>query len=92
MNGQVDLQGRALLTVSIRTAPDSATSPVEVWIDTGFTGELWEQECFDRIIRDTDHLCRIVNYIGNNPRVAGISDDKSFRWIDPEWQAAGWAF
>ena len=40
MNGQVDLQGRALLTVSIRTAPDAATSPVEVWIDTGFTGEL----------------------------------------------------
>ena len=40
MNGQVDLQGRALLTVPIRTAPDAATSPVEVWIDTGFTGEL----------------------------------------------------
>ena len=40
MNGQVDLQGRALLTVLIRTAPDATTSPVEVWIDTGFTGEL----------------------------------------------------
>ena len=40
MNGLVDLQGRALLSVPIRTAADATTSVVEVWIDTGFTGEL----------------------------------------------------
>ena len=40
MNDQVDLQGRALLTVPIRSTPDAEPLPVEVWIDTGFTGEL----------------------------------------------------
>ena len=40
MNGLVDLQGRALLTVEIRTAQDATVLPLEAWIDTGFTGEL----------------------------------------------------
>lgn len=59
---------------------------------TGQTGELWEQECFDRIIRDTDHLQRIVQYIGNNPQQAGVPRDQWFRWIDPQWQQTGWDF
>lgn len=40
MNGFVDEQGRALLTIPIRTAPTATPSPLEVWIDTGFTGDL----------------------------------------------------
>ena len=40
MNGLVDLQGRALLTVLIRAEPDAEVIPVEAGIDTGFTGEL----------------------------------------------------
>lgn len=59
---------------------------------TGQTGELWEQECFDRIIRDSDHLQRIAQYIGNNPQQAGVPRDQWFRWIDPQWQQAGWDF
>ena len=58
----------------------------------GQSGELWEQECFDRIIRDTVHLQRIVQYIGDNPEKAGLPRDQWFRWIDSEWQQAGWTF
>ena len=40
MNGEVDLNGRALLTVSLQSDETTASSPIEVWIDTGFTGDL----------------------------------------------------
>lgn len=40
MNGQVDKYGRALVTVSIRPSDVAATHDIEVWIDTGFNGDL----------------------------------------------------
>ncbi len=40
MNGNVDVQGRALLTIPICNAPNSSETPVEMWVDTGFTGDL----------------------------------------------------
>lgn len=40
MNGHVDKYGRALVTVSIRPSNVAATRDVEVWIDTGFNGDL----------------------------------------------------
>ena len=40
MNGLVDLNGRALLTVEVHAAPDGPALPLEAWIDTRFTGEL----------------------------------------------------
>ena len=40
MRGSIDAGGRALLSIQI--GPDSASRPVaiEVWVDTGFTGDL----------------------------------------------------
>ena len=40
MNGLVDLNGRALLTVEVRSPLKVDPTPIEVWIDTGFTGDL----------------------------------------------------
>lgn len=40
MIGSVDLSGRALLSIELRRDAQSPPSPVEVWIDTGFTGDL----------------------------------------------------
>ena len=40
MNGAVDSQGRALLTLPIRNAPDGSATQVSVWVNTGFTGDL----------------------------------------------------
>ena len=39
MNGHVDHRGRALIEVRLISPPNDST-PLEVWIDTGFTGQL----------------------------------------------------
>ena len=78
MNGQVDLQGRALLTVPIRTAPDATMSPVEVWIDTGFTGELvMPRSQIDKLRLKPGLIVRAVLADGRESRL------KTFiAWID----------
>lgn len=40
MNGSIDESGRALLSVRVATEPGSRAVAIEVWIDTGFTGDL----------------------------------------------------
>ena len=40
MRGHIDLQGRALLTIPVSCSPDGPESAIEVWVDTGFTGDL----------------------------------------------------
>jgi REP element-mobilizing transposase RayT len=56
-------------------------------------GTVWEEECYDRIVRDEEHLWRIVQYIGRNPHAAGCGHENAWRrWIHPEWEAAGWRF
>ena len=55
-------------------------------------GALWQEEFYDRIVRDEEHLYRVVQYIGANPGRAGIPADHWHRWINPEWQAVGWEF
>ncbi|MDA1051563.1 MAG: transposase [Planctomycetota bacterium] len=56
------------------------------------SGELWQQEAYDRIVRDEEHLFRVVQYIGANPRRAGLPRESWRRWINPAWQSAGWEF
>jgi predicted aspartyl protease len=40
MNGSVDSCGRALVSVSIRPSAVAAAHEIQVWIDTGFNGDL----------------------------------------------------
>lgn len=58
----------------------------------GISGELWQQESYDRIIRDEEHLFRVIQYIGANPRLAGIPKNYWDRWVSPEWRLLGWDF
>ena len=58
----------------------------------GYDGAWWEAESYDRIVRDEEHLWRVVQYIGRNPRKAGLHVNRWVRWIHPEWKAAGWDF
>ena len=59
----------------------------------GGTGSLWAEESYDRIVRDDEHLFRIVRYIGRNPQKAGLTQENSWRrWIHPDWEALGWNF
>ena len=55
-------------------------------------GELWQQECYDRILRDEEHLYRVVQYIGRNPCRSGLTPESCRLWLDPEWQNVGWRF
>ena len=58
----------------------------------GGHGELWQQECYDRIIRDAEHLHRVIQYIGRNPAFSKLPREQWHRWIDPAWEKAGWGF
>ena len=58
----------------------------------GQSGTLWQRESFDRIIRDEEHLWRVIQYIGNNPAKAGLLATDTRLWIRPEWIALGWRF
>ena len=60
--------------------------------DFGGHGELWQQESHDRIIRDAEHLHRVIQYIGRNPASSKLPSDQWQRWIDPAWETAGWKF
>jgi putative transposase len=55
-------------------------------------GSIWQEESFDRIVRDEEHLYRCVQYIGANPSRAGLPADACLRWIRPQWDACGWRF
>ena len=55
-------------------------------------GSLWEQESYDRIIRDEVHLENVIRYIGRNGLKAGLPADRFLRWIDPDWVKGGWDF
>lgn len=56
------------------------------------SGALWAEESYDRIIRDEEHLYRVVQYIGRNAAKAGLPQSSWHRWIDPEWERLGWRF
>jgi REP element-mobilizing transposase RayT len=58
----------------------------------GEQGELWQEESYDRIIRDEEHLWRVIQYIRANPLCAGVTDPSIPLWIRPEWVSLGWQF
>ncbi|MDA1229759.1 MAG: hypothetical protein O2856_03205 [Planctomycetota bacterium] len=55
-------------------------------------GSLWQDEGFDRIIRDEERLWNVVQYIGKNPEKAGLPGESCPLWIRPEWELLGWTF
>jgi REP element-mobilizing transposase RayT len=58
----------------------------------GTRGSLWQNESYDRIVRDEEHLWRVIQYIGRNPARAGLPRCEWRRWTDPTWEAFGWRF
>ena len=48
----------------------------------GTAGALWEEECYDRIVRDEEHLWRVIQYIGRNPWLAGLAAEESWLPLD----------
>jgi REP element-mobilizing transposase RayT len=58
----------------------------------GLKGEFWQEESFDRILRDEEHLWRALQYIGANPGKVGLTHAQCPSWVRPEWVTLGWAF
>ncbi len=56
------------------------------------TGALWQEESYDRIVRDEEHLWRVIQYIGSNPERAGLPRDLCRLWARPQWVELGWKF
>ncbi len=67
-------------------------SSYEIHERLGQTGALWQEESFDRIIRDDEHLYRAIQYIGRNPAKAGLRNGEFVLWLNPEWARLGWTF
>ena len=65
-------------------------SSCDIHRQLGQSGTLWQRESFDRIIRDEEHLWRATQYIGRNPRNAGLSPGEFRLWIRPSWVECGW--
>ena len=54
------------------------------------TEELWQEESYDRILRDEEHLWRAIQYIDANPNKAGLQNCPC--WIRPQWVELAWGF
>ena len=50
------------------------------------SGNLWQQESYDRIVRDREHLRRVLRYIENNPIKAGLNGGEYKLWIREPWK------
>jgi putative transposase len=49
----------------------------------GRRGALWQDESWDRIIRDAEHYATAVRYIAKNPVVARLSHEEATVWLHP---------
>ncbi len=52
----------------------------------GTRGSIWLDESWDRIVRDQEELLEKVNYMLDNPRKRGLTDDP---WSYEGWQWSG---
>lgn len=67
-------------------------SAKDINLHRGTGGALWQTETFDRIIRDEEHLWRVIQYIGRNPAKARLPPNNVVMWLNPNWQELGWRF
>lgn len=59
---------------------------------SGKTGSLWQEESYDRIVREPEHLWRCLQYIGKNPAKANLGQGDDIRWISESWREYAWNF
>ena len=64
----------------------------QINIQMSRSGPLWQEESFDRIVRDEEHLYRCIRYIGSNGLKARLPPGSFRRWIRPEWESLRWRF
>lgn len=50
----------------------------------GRSGQFWQRESYDHVVRDADEMQRIIRYVLENPVTAGLTDDWQ-RWPYSYW-------
>lgn len=55
------------------------------------TGQLWQHDSWNRIIRDAGHWNRVMQYIVGNPARARCLNDESTVWVDERLRGDGGA-
>jgi type I restriction enzyme R subunit len=55
----------------------------------GRTGQVWAKSYFDRLIRDPEHLARVIRYIRKNPQKAGLGENEATVWESEQVKALG---
>ena len=54
-------------------------------------GGLWQEENFDRLVRDAEHLANVVRYIARNPIKPGLAENEASVWFSDAIRASnGW--
>ncbi|MBS0204754.1 MAG: hypothetical protein JSS49_17755 [Planctomycetes bacterium] len=84
-------ESRAHLS-SVGTGPQALAQLLDINADIEQSGAVWQEESYDRIIRDEEHLYRVVQYVGRNPSQGGLPRTDWYRWLHPDWEACGWKF
>jgi len=56
------------------------------------TGQFWQRESYDTIVRDCGHLAKAVAYIGANAAKAGLKPENHPRWVRSDWEKASYGF
>ena len=52
------------------------------------SGQFWQHESYDRVVRDSEELGRIITYVLNNPVKVGLCDsweDCKYSYINPKY-------
>ncbi len=49
----------------------------------GLSGRLWQTRFYDHIVRMSENVRKVAQYIYENPERRGLPAEYPFRWIDP---------
>ena len=59
-------------------------SAVKINALLGMSGELWQPESFDHLVRDADHFERFRKYIAENRKKANLKTDEGLLYQCPD--------
>ena len=58
-------------------------SALEINRQRGIQGTFWQEDYFNRLIRDRDHFVNVLRYIRRNPSTAHLKDDEFTSYESP---------
>jgi type I restriction enzyme R subunit len=50
----------------------------------GRSGRFWQEESFDHLVRSPEQFARLMRYIAENPKKAGLREGEYLHWVRPK--------